>query len=104
MSSKTSARAIQQLVDELLDAVADRPGFDLMTALAAPLPITIIAEMIGVDPSDQDKFRAWLQAFAASLDAMASDEVIQQALSARNDLAAYLEREIANIAQLREPT
>jgi cytochrome P450 len=86
---------VQQLVDELLDAVATGPGFDVMAALANPLPITIIAEMIGVDTSDQAQFRAWSHTFAASLDALASPEVRQGAAQARDEITAYFNREIA---------
>jgi cytochrome P450 len=87
---------IQQLVDGLLDGVASEPSFDVMAALANPLPITIIAEMIGVDPSDQERFRSWSHALAASLDAMASEEVLQRALTARDELAAYFNNQIAD--------
>jgi len=86
---------VQQLVHELLDAVAGQSGFDVMSALAAPLPITIIAEMIGVDPRDQEQFRAWSHAFAASLDALAQPETRQEAIQARDEITAYFAGQIA---------
>jgi cytochrome P450 len=86
---------IEEAVGQLLDAVADRPGFELMAALAAPLPITIIAEMIGVDPSHQEQFRAWSQAIAAGLDAMATEEVRAASRKAQEEIGAYFADVIA---------
>jgi cytochrome P450 len=86
---------VQQTVDQLLDAVAGKPGFDVMEALADPLPITIIAEMIGVDVSQQAQFRRWSHEIAAALDAMATPEVIETARAARAGLSAYFAQEIA---------
>ena len=49
---------IQRITDELLDAVAGVERFDLVAALY-PLPVTVIAEMLGVRPRDLDLFKGW---------------------------------------------
>lgn len=51
---------VQQIVDDLLDTMlaAGSPA-DLAEALAWPLPITVICEMLGVPFADRDSFRAW---------------------------------------------
>ena len=49
---------IRGLVSSLLDAV-DPNGFDLMEAVANPLPVIVIAEMLGVPPEDRARFRVW---------------------------------------------
>ncbi|MET9778423.1 cytochrome P450 [Streptomyces sp. NPDC006367] len=49
---------IQQRVDELLDA-CPRPAFDLMSALAEPLPMTVICDLLGIPAEDRRDFRAW---------------------------------------------
>jgi cytochrome P450 len=48
---------IAQLTTDLLDQAGDR--FDLVDALAYPLPVIVIADMLGVPASDQDTFRGW---------------------------------------------
>jgi cytochrome P450 PksS len=53
---------IQQLADELLDAMATRSEVDLMAAYAFPIPITVIAELLGVPTKDQEKFKEWSNA------------------------------------------
>jgi len=80
---------VQQVVDELLDAVANTESFDLIDALAAPLPIRIIAEMIGVDPAHAQQFREWSHDLAASLDVTASAEQLGRARSAGEGLHNY---------------
>ena len=49
---------IRGLVSSLLDEV-DPNGFDLMEAVANPLPVIVIAEMLGVPPEDRARFRVW---------------------------------------------
>ena len=49
---------IRGLMNSMLDDV-DPAGFDLMEAVANPLPVIVIAEMLGVPPEDRARFRAW---------------------------------------------
>ena len=44
---------------ELLDAMPKDSEFDLVQALAAPLPVMVIAEMLGVEDGDMATFKAW---------------------------------------------
>jgi cytochrome P450 len=50
---------VQQITDELLDGMAGRVEVDLVDALAFPLPIRVICELLGVPVADQAQFRAW---------------------------------------------
>lgn len=52
---------IQQITDELLDAVEAQGSMDLIPAFAYPLPITVISEMLGIPVQDRQKFRTWTQ-------------------------------------------
>jgi cytochrome P450 len=53
---------IQSIADELLDAVEPRREMDLSADYAFPLPITVIAELLGVPTEHQDRFRVWSDA------------------------------------------
>jgi cytochrome P450 len=53
---------IRAIAEALLDALADREWFDVIAEFAAPLPIVVIAEMLGVDPGDMPQFRRWSDA------------------------------------------
>ncbi|MDX1614623.1 MAG: cytochrome P450 [Candidatus Promineifilaceae bacterium] len=54
---------IQTIADDLLDRVADRGQMDLIDDYAFPLPITVIAELLGIPVADRNKFRIWSDAF-----------------------------------------
>ncbi len=48
---------VRAAVDELLDNVRPNGAMDVLTELAAPLPVRIIAEMMGVPYEDRDRLR-----------------------------------------------
>ena len=50
---------VQEIADRLLDAVSGQDRFDLIAALGYPLPVTVIAEMLGVPAEDMDRFESW---------------------------------------------
>ncbi|WNG61184.1 cytochrome P450 [Archangium gephyra] len=50
---------ITAISQRLLDAVQAKGSMDLLDAYAFPLPVTVIAEMLGVPQEDQDQFREW---------------------------------------------
>lgn len=50
---------IQEIADELLDAVEDTGEMDLIEDYAYPLPFTVIIELLGVAPEDGAMFRKW---------------------------------------------
>lgn len=57
---------IERLTGELLDAAGRLGRMDLIRDYALPLPTTIIAEMLGIDPRDRHKFHRWTSAFVAN--------------------------------------
>ncbi|WP_333770775.1 cytochrome P450 family protein [Streptomyces sp. IBSBF 2435] len=50
---------VQQITDDLLDAALGHDTVDLVEALALPLPMTVICELLGVPDLDRDAFRRW---------------------------------------------
>jgi cytochrome P450 len=50
---------IRAITDQLLDAMDGRSTVDLVDALAFPLPVTVIAELLGVPMEDIEQFREW---------------------------------------------
>ena len=53
------APRIEAVCARLLDAVADQERFDLVDALAYPLPIIVIAELLGVPAEEHRLFQEW---------------------------------------------
>jgi pimeloyl-[acyl-carrier protein] synthase len=53
---------IQEVVDGLLDVAEEKGGMDVVADFASPLPVGVIAEILGVPPSDRHLFRRWADA------------------------------------------
>ncbi|KFZ79672.1 cytochrome P450 [Amycolatopsis sp. MJM2582] len=51
---------IAALTHELLDAVDGADSMELVTHLAYPLPVIVIAELLGIPASDRDLFKEWV--------------------------------------------
>ncbi|NDJ59545.1 MAG: cytochrome P450, partial [Chloroflexi bacterium] len=51
---------IERIANELLDAAASKREIDFMADYALPLPLTVIADMMGVPQPDRTKFRRWM--------------------------------------------
>lgn len=51
--------SIVTITDELLDRVAASGQVDVIADLAFPLPVTVIAELLGLPASDRGRFKEW---------------------------------------------
>jgi cytochrome P450 len=82
---------VQQLVDEHLDAAsASGDEFDLISALAFPLPFIVISEMLGI-PEGRDRFqlREWSGAAVKTFDPILTREESLAAFDAIDNIIAY---------------
>jgi cytochrome P450 len=80
---------VRDVTDRLLSAVDAKAGFDLIDALAFPLPIAVICHLLGVPAEDQASFRAWGHDVATVLDGQANAET--KTRSSELALTAYLQ-------------
>jgi cytochrome P450 len=62
------AESIRKTASTLLDGVDARSEIDFVSELAAPFPLTVIAELLGIDESDREDFRGWSDAAIESPD------------------------------------
>ena len=58
---------LHEIARELVDAAVEAGAVDLVQALTYPLPVTIIAEMIGIPAADRARFKAWSDRAVADL-------------------------------------
>jgi cytochrome P450 len=58
---------IQEITDNLLDAVQDKGRMDVIADLADPLPAIVTAEMLGLPTSDRQQLTSWSTDFAEAL-------------------------------------
>jgi len=81
---------IQGLVDELLDAVAARREMELIHDLAYPLPVTVIAELLGIPPHDRVQFKQWSDTLAVLLDPLQAPNGLQPTEAAFVAMTEYM--------------
>ncbi|MCY3898092.1 MAG: cytochrome P450 [Caldilineaceae bacterium] len=82
---------IQEIVDELLDELAGRDSFDLIGDFAFPLPVIVIAEMLGIPAEDRDKFNVWSNDIALAVEPILSGEEIVRVERASDEIIEYFE-------------
>lgn len=92
---------IAAITDELLDAVTGKPDIDLVADLAYPLPVIVVAELLGVPASDRALFKGWadnvIESFSGftSLDTEQGPEDIREGTQQLQPLLEYLGGHIA---------
>lgn len=83
---------IADITRTLLDEAGE--GFDLMESLAQPLPVIVIAELLGISPEDRLQFKEWSNALAATTNLLQNEETAERARRATLELIDYFGRVI----------
>ena len=81
---------ILEVVDELLERAASTRRLDVIRDLAYPLPVTVIAEILGVPPDHRSSFKRWSDDLAVLLDPFVSAPVFERAQESALEMYRYL--------------
>jgi len=83
---------IEAIADDLLDRLAACPDgkVDLLAGYAEPLPVAVIADLLGVPARDRSQLRDWSQAIVRMYEYGLGAAVERAALRASTDFAAYV--------------
>jgi cytochrome P450 len=79
----------------LIDALRHRSEFDLVTELATPLPLLVIADVLGLAAHTLSDMRAWSEAVLYELHPFASAARREAAITAHRAMAAFFRHELA---------
>ncbi len=60
---------VERIAEHLLDDAAQRTEFDVISALAYPLPMNVITDLLGVPRADQAQFKKWSMDFGSFISA-----------------------------------
>ena len=93
---------VRRVCRELIAAVAERERFDFVECIAAPLPMIMIGDMLGVAPEDRDLLLRWSDDLIGGTSATAPLEKREAAMQAFQEYAAYNRRVVAE--RRRNPT
>ena len=80
---------LQELTDRLLDE-ADIDEFDLIRDFAEPLPVSVIAELLGIPECDRHLLRPWSAAIVAMYEYGRTAEAAERAIRAAGEFSAYM--------------
>lgn len=80
---------LEEVIDEVIDALPSGQPFDLMSDVAIPVPILVIAHVLGVEPDRRREFRDWSEAVILSLNPFRSPEQAARAEWGSAQLTAY---------------
>jgi cytochrome P450 family 142 subfamily A polypeptide 1 len=80
---------VRRIVTELIDRVAARGECDFVHDVAAPLPMIVIGDMLGVEATDRDRLLRWSDDLIAATNATASPEVAMRGAAAFEEYADY---------------
>ncbi|MFF3847046.1 cytochrome P450 [Streptomyces sp. NPDC002328] len=92
---------VSKLAGELVDGLVAAGGGDLLTDVAEPLPVAVIAEMLGIPEGDRAPLRPWSADICGMYELNPSQETAAKAVRASVEFSAYLRELIA--ARREEP-
>ncbi|WP_437934378.1 cytochrome P450 [Sorangium sp. So ce341] len=86
---------VRAITTEYIDRILAKDTFDMMDDLAVPLPVTVISEMLGVDPSRRADFKRWSDDTVSTGMGRLPDEEVERVLRSRREMRAYFHEMIA---------
>ncbi|KUM79450.1 cytochrome P450 [Streptomyces sp. ISL-22] len=92
---------VRGLAGDLVSALVEKGGGDLLTDVAEPLPVAVIAEMLGIPESDRAQLRPWSADICGMYELNPSQETAAKAVRASVEFSEYLLELIA--ARREEP-
>ncbi|WP_060177058.1 cytochrome P450 [Streptomyces sp. IMTB 1903] len=87
--------AVQRMAGELVARLLADGGGDLLATVAEPLPVAVIAELLGVPESDRGLLRPWSADICGMFELRPDEETARRAVRASIDFSAYLRELIA---------
>ncbi|MFL4949109.1 cytochrome P450 [Streptomyces sp. MMS24-I31] len=92
---------VHGLANELVSALVEAGGGDLLAEVAEPLPVAVIAEMLGIPEPDRAQLRPWSADICGMYELSPSEETAAKAVRASVEFSEYLRELIA--ARRKEP-
>jgi cytochrome P450 len=81
---------IQAITDELIDQAQPKEQMDLLEDFAVPLPVSVIAELLGVPEADRHRLRPWSRDIVAMYELNHTPEQADRAIGAAIEFSDYL--------------
>ncbi|MGV9242511.1 cytochrome P450 [Streptomyces sp. NPDC003710] len=86
---------VRELAGELVSRLVEAGGGDLLRDVAEPLPVAVIAEMLGIPEGDRAQLRPWSADICGMYELNPSPETARKAVRASVEFSSYLRELIA---------
>ena len=96
---ETQRALIEARCESLVTDLSRHAEVDLVSALAAPLPVTVIAHMLGVHDGDQQQFKYWSDTIFSNIADILFAQPDAKVQSAQQEMDSYF---LERIARLRK--
>ena len=83
-------KRVRAIAREALDALDGKPDFDIVSEFFMPLPVTVIAELLGVEPERSSDFKRWSDCAVAAATGGAGEIGPVKVLESFSELTHYL--------------
>lgn len=83
---------LRVLAGDFVAKVASRGEMDLVADLAIPFPVTVIAELLGVEPEQREQFKRWSDATVIGLSGVSKEFTKEQVRENADEMAEYIDR------------
>jgi cytochrome P450 len=85
---------IREITDQLLDCADSKGELEVVSDLATPLPVMVIAEMLGIPPNENERFKHWSNKIVESDNTVPGTPLPNDVRQAFVDLHEYFAEEI----------
>jgi cytochrome P450 family 142 subfamily A polypeptide 1 len=92
---RDSEQKIRDVCDEIIDTVCERGECDFVKEVAAPLPMILIGDMLGVAPEDRDDLLQWSDDMVSAQSGNATDDQMVKAMEAAAGYAEFCAHAVA---------
>jgi cytochrome P450 len=83
---------LRTLAEGFVDEVAKRGRMDLVADLSIPFPVTVIAELLGVEAEQRELFKHWSDAAVIGLSGVSQEFTKEDIRRSADEMAAYIDR------------
>jgi cytochrome P450 len=87
--------SLREIARDCVDAVAARGEMDLQKDVAIPFPVTVIAQLLGVEIERAEQFKHWSDALAVGLGGLSQEWTVEDVRRAFDEMADYIDRMMA---------
>jgi cytochrome P450 len=83
---------LRALAEDFVAKVSSHGEMDLVADLAIPFPVTVIAELLGIEPEHREKFKRWSDATVIGLSGVSKEFTKEQVRENADEMADYIDR------------